>query len=173
MTTFHITLIVNVTVLAVILGGDLGRRKVTTMRIIRPLIVVVAAVAIFFHSAQPTSNDLSLQLVGAGVGVLLGLVAGAMLPAEMDDAGTVHTRAGLPYALFWVTMSAARAAFVYGSEHWFTGSVIRSAIRYRISGPEIFGNALVLMALATVLGRSAVVMINRRWLRSAATPAGH
>ncbi len=54
MTTFQSTLIVNLTVLAVILGGDLGRRKVTTMRIVRPLIVVAVAMAIFRRHPRRT-----------------------------------------------------------------------------------------------------------------------
>ncbi|MEU9047899.1 MULTISPECIES: hypothetical protein [unclassified Kitasatospora] len=165
MSGFTTTLVVSGTVLAVILASDLGRRRVTTMRLIRPLIAVAAVMVLFFHSPQLAGNDLSLQLVGIGIGIILGLTAGAMLPGELDSDGNVYTRAGLLYALFWLLMSAARVVFVYGIEHWYTADIIEFAIKYRISGPDVFSNSLVLMALATVLVRTVVVLNRRRRLR--------
>jgi hypothetical protein len=166
MSGFQTTLVVSGTVLVVILTSDLGRRRVTAMRLIRPLIAVGIVMAVFFHSLQLAGNDLSLQLVGVGIGAILGLTAGAMLPAHMDSSGQVYTRAGVLYALFWIAMSGARVAFVYGIEHWFTAAIITFSIKYRISGPEVYANSLVLMALATVLARTAVVMNRRRRLRA-------
>ncbi|MFI6449192.1 hypothetical protein [Kitasatospora sp. NPDC050543] len=167
MSGFATTLVVSGTVLAVILASDLGRRRITTMRLIRPLIAVAVVMVLFFHTPQLAGNDLSLQLVGVGVGIILGLTAGAMLPGEADSDGTVYTRAGLLYALFWLAMSAARVVFVYGIEHWYTADIIEFAVKYRISGPEVFSNSLVLMALATVLARTVVVLNRRRRLQVA------
>ncbi|MFB7666051.1 hypothetical protein ACFC1R_19210 [Kitasatospora sp. NPDC056138] len=168
MSGFSITLVVSGTVLVVILASDLGRRRVTAMRLIRPLIAVAIVMALFFHSPKLGGNDLSLQLVGVGTGIILGLTAGAMLPAHLDSNGQVYTRAGILYALFWIVMSAARVLFVYGIEHWYTARIIEFAVKYRISGPEVFSNSLVLMALATVLARTVVVMNRRRRLRISA-----
>jgi hypothetical protein len=165
MSAFMTTLIVSGSVLGVILGSDLGRRKVTNMRLLRPLIAVAVLMAIFFHSPQTSGNDLSLQLAGIGLGLVLGLVAGAMLPAEMDDDGQVYTRAGWLYALLWLAMSAARVLFVYGLNHWFTASIVTFSIKYRISGGDVYSNALVLMALATVLARTGVVLSRSRKVR--------
>ncbi|MGK4578824.1 hypothetical protein [Kitasatospora sp. HPMI-4] len=165
MSGFMITLVVSGTVLVVILASDLGRRRITTMRLIRPLIAVAVVMVLFFHTPKLDGNDLSLQLVGVGIGVILGLTAGAMLPAHRDSSGQVYTRAGVLYALFWLVMSAARVLFVYGIEHWYTADIIKFAVKYRISGPEVFSNSLVLMALATVLARTVVVMNRRRRLR--------
>ncbi|MFI9273472.1 hypothetical protein ACIGXM_22550 [Kitasatospora sp. NPDC052896] len=167
MSAFMTTLVVSGTVLLVILGGDLGRRKVNTMRLVRPLVAVAVVMVLFFHSPQLSGNDLSLQLVGIGLGTIFGLAAGAMLPAERDPSGQVYTRAGVLYALFWLAMSGARVLFVYGIEHWYTAAIITFSVKYRISGPEVFSNALVLMALATVLARTVVVMNRRRRLRAA------
>ncbi|WP_371501915.1 hypothetical protein OG871_33350 [Kitasatospora sp. NBC_00374] len=167
MSGFTTTLVVSGTVLTVILASDLGRRRITTMRLVRPLIAVAVVMALFFHTPQLAGNDLSLQLVGVGLGSILGLVAGAMLPGERDSDGNVYTRAGVLYVLFWLAMSAARVVFVYGIEHWYTADIIEFAITYRISGPEVFSNSLVLMALATVLARTAVVLNRRRRLLAA------
>jgi hypothetical protein len=167
MSDFMITLVVSGTVLLVILAGDLGRRKVNALRLIRPLIAVAVVMVLFFHSPQLDGNDLSLQLVGIGLGTILGLAAGAMMPAERDASGQVYTRAGVLYGLFWLAMSGARVLFVYGIEHWYTAAIITFSVKYRISGPEVFSNSLVLMALATVLARTVVVMNRRRRLRVA------
>ncbi|NDU76659.1 hypothetical protein GWI34_29135 [Actinomadura sp. DSM 109109] len=162
------TLVVSATVLAVILAGDLGRRKVTTIRMLRPLVVVGGVLAFFVSSLPSEGNDLALQMTGAGLGIILGLVAGAMLPAERDGDGHVHTRGGWPYALFWVVVSAGRIAFVYGAEHWFPKEIIEFCIRHRISGPDVFSNAFVFLALTMVLARTGVVLSHRLRLDRAA-----
>jgi hypothetical protein len=168
MSPFLTTVVVSGTILAIILASDLGRRKVTTMRLIRPLIAVAIVIAIFMRSLPLDGNDPSLQLVGIGVGVICGLLAGALLPAEREGNGDVFTRGGLAYALLWVIISLARVVFVYGTENWFTEAIIKFCIEYRISGPAVFANAFVLMALAMVLARTSVILMRSRNLKVAA-----
>jgi hypothetical protein len=165
------TLVVSVTVLIIILASDLGRRAVTTMRLIRPLIAVGIVIAIFFRSLPTGGNDLALQLAGVGAGAILGLIAGSMLRAERDPSGAVYTVSGWGYAVFWIVISALRVLFVYGAEHWFPAAIIEFCINYRISGPEVFANALVFLALAMVLARTAVVLRGSRRLRKQAAGA--
>ncbi|KAA2267024.1 hypothetical protein F0L68_00355 [Solihabitans fulvus] len=160
------TVAVSVTVLIVILASDLGSRRVTRMRLIRPLVAVAVVIAVFFRLPSLAGNDLALQVTGAGVGIILGLVAGVLLPARLDQDGVVRTSGGALYAAFWVLVSAARVLFVYGAEHWFTEGLIRFCVTNRISGPDVFANAFVLLALAMVLARTAVVLVRSRRLRA-------
>jgi hypothetical protein len=172
MSPFWTTVAVSGTILVVILASDLGRRKVTTMRLVRPLIAVAIVIAIFVRSFPLDGNDPSLQLVGIGVGVICGLIAGALLPAERAASGDSYTRGGVLYALLWLVISAARVVFVYGTENWFTAEIIEFSIEYRISGPAVFSNAFVLMALAMVLARTSVILARSRRLRAAARQEG-
>ncbi|GAA2433542.1 hypothetical protein GCM10010191_54680 [Actinomadura vinacea] len=162
------TMVVSGIVLAIIFASDLGRREVTAMRLARPLVVVGAVLVVFVGSVPHEGNDLALQLTGAGLGVILGLVAGAMLPAHAEPSGKVFTIAGWAYALFWVAVTAARILFVYGAEHWFLKAIIEFCVNYRISGPDVFSNAFVFLALTMVLARTGVVMHARIRLRRAA-----
>ncbi len=77
-------LIFNLLLLAVVLESDLGRRKISLFRVIRPL-VGAAAIAPFFIAAPATSWwGLTLELGGAAAGLCLGLAAAALLPVRWD-----------------------------------------------------------------------------------------
>ena len=41
--------------------------------------------------------------------------------------------AGLPYAIFWTAIIGARAAFSYGSVHWFTAPLVSWGVAHQVS----------------------------------------
>ncbi|WP_035796317.1 hypothetical protein [Kitasatospora mediocidica] len=166
MSQFVSALIASGTILIVILATDIGRRKITTMRMLRSVIAVAVIIAIFVHSFPHQGNDLSLQLVGVGVGVICGLVAGALLPAFRDEDGGFSTVGGIGYALVWIVLSAGRVSFAYGADHWFTADLVRFSIDYKISGSASYANTFVFMSLAMVLTRTAVLLAKMRRLRA-------
>lgn len=166
MSQFQIALIASVSILAVILATDLGRRRATTWRVARSLIAVVVVAAIFVHSFPTAGNDVSLQLAGIGAGVICGLAAAMLLPVYRGPSGEIYTRAGIAYAALWVVLSAARVVFAYGSEHWFPAGIVKFSIDYRLTGEDVYANAFVFMALAMVLTRSAVLLTRRYRLRA-------
>ncbi|MEU4332939.1 hypothetical protein [Nonomuraea dietziae] len=168
MSPFLTTLIASGVILIVILASDLGVRKVTGWRMLRSLIAVVVVIALFVRSLPMEGNDALLQLAGIGLGVICGLVAAALLPAQRGADGEVHTIGGLGYALVWAVLSAARVIFAYGSEHWFSADIVRFSIDYRLSGQDVYANAFIFMALAMVLTRAAVLVNKRRSLTTEA-----
>ncbi|MEU6711350.1 hypothetical protein ABZ897_07685 [Nonomuraea sp. NPDC046802] len=168
MSQFVAALIASGTILLVILATDLGHRRVTTMRMLRSVLAVAVVIAIFVHSLPTQGNDLSLQLVGIGTGLICGLIAGALLPAHRRESGEIFTTGGIGYALVWIVVSAGRVVFAYGAEHWFTEDLVRFSIDYKISGPDTYANTFVFMALAMVLTRTTVLMSKMRKLTSAA-----
>ncbi|WP_433250575.1 hypothetical protein ACQPYK_04410 [Streptosporangium sp. CA-135522] len=172
MSPFLTALIASGTILVIILATDLGRRRVTTMRMLRSLIAVAVIVAIFVHSLPMDGNAPSFQLAGIGTGVICGLIAGALLPAHRDASGEIYTVGGLGYALVWIVLSSARVVFAYGSEHWFGEEIVRFSIDYKLSGPDVYSNAFVFMALAMVLARTAVLMRKSARLRAATAVPG-
>ncbi|MFB6440074.1 hypothetical protein ACFCVY_25415 [Streptomyces sp. NPDC056411] len=167
MSPFLTALIASVTILVIILATDLGTRRVTTMRMMRSVIAVALIIALFVHSLPTSGNAPTFQLLGVGVGIICGLVAGALLPAHRGADGAVHTTGGLGYALLWLVLSSARVLFAYGSEHWFAADLVRFSIDNKLSGPDVYANAFVFMSLAMVLTRTAILVLKRRRLAAA------
>ncbi len=166
MSPFSTALIASVTILGIILATDLGRRRVTAMRLLRSLFAVAVVIGLFVHSLPTDGNDVSLQLAGVGVGAVCGLAAGVLLPAHRGADGGVYTTGGIGYALLWVVVSGSRVLFAYGTEHWFGHAIITFSIDHRLSGQDVYANAFVFMSLAMVLARSAVLLTRCRRLRA-------
>ncbi|UKY52376.1 hypothetical protein [Streptomyces inhibens] len=164
---FVIALIASGTILTIILATDLGHRRLTNMRMLRSVIAVALIIAIFVRSFPTSGNAPSFQLIGLGVGVICGLVAGALLPAHRGTDGRIYTTGGFGYALVWIVLSSARVLFAYGAEHWFTDDLIRFSIENELSGPDVYANAFVFMSLAMVLTRTAVLVTKRHRIRNA------
>lgn len=170
MTPFLSALITSVTVLAIVLAGDLGHRRVTTWRLTRPLLAVVAVVAIFVHSLPHDGNDLGLQGVGIALGLLLGAISAGLLRADHEEQGA-YTVGGGAYATFWIVVFVARTLFAYGSEHWFADALVRFCIDFHISGADPITNSLVFLSLAMVIARTAVIIGRTRPARLASATA--
>lgn len=155
--------LLNLIVLVVLLEADLGRRKIGWFRVARPLIATAAIVPFFLTSVPTSGHNLGLQATGVGVGVLLGLACHLFVSVGLDPAtgrkdreGRAVSRAGLGYAAFWAVIFAARLAFIYGTEHWFSGSLGQFLAAHQLSGAGL-GNAMIFMAIAMALTRSALL----------------
>ncbi len=73
---------------------------------------------------------------------------------EYDTSnGEVFTRAGVGYALIWIATAAARLAFIYGTQHWFAGSLDSWMLAHHITA-DVLTDALVLEALAMTTART-------------------
>lgn len=167
MSQFLIAAIGSGSILTIVLATDLGRRRLTTWRLVRSLLAVVIVCGLFVHALPVRGNDLPMQLAGVGIGVLCGLVAAQFLPVS-QDGDEIVTRGGAAYAAVWVLFSGARVLFAYGAENWFAEDLVRFSMDNAISGQATYTNFFVFMALAAVLTRSAVLLLRRR--RSAAVP---
>ena len=67
--------------------------------------------------------------------------------------GRPVSRAGYGYAALWTLVIAARAAFSYGSEHWFPSQLVNFCIAHQVTVAAIT-DALVFMAVAMLLTRT-------------------
>lgn len=161
MSQFLIAAIGSGSILTIVLATDLGRRRLTTWRLVRSLLAVVVVCGLFVHSLPVHGNDLPMQLAGVGLGVLCGLVAAQFLPVSWDG-GEIVTRGGIAYAVVWAFFSGARVLFAYGAENWFGEDLIRFSIDNEISGQATYTNFFVFMALAAVLTRSGVLLLRKR-----------
>jgi hypothetical protein len=174
-------LIFNAIVLFVVLEADLGsHRKIGWFRILRPLVTSVAAVFIFIKAVTTTGNGLTLELTLTALGVVLGLAATALMGIyRSPKTHKPVSRAGAAYAGLWVVIVGARAAFSYGSVHWFGSQLDHWMVQHAVTTAAIT-DALLFMAIAMVLTRTAALAVRARNLglhdttrptQHAATPA--
>jgi len=149
-------MIVNGAVLVAVLHSDLGAaRKIGPMRILRPLLIAAAIVPLFIDSPVTHGTGLSLELIGVAVGLLGGLAAVALIHVHRNPStGKPVSRAGAPYAALWTVVIGARAAFSYGSYHWFPSQLEHWCAAHQVTGSAIT-DGLIFMAVAMLLTRTA------------------
>ncbi|MFB7669740.1 hypothetical protein ACFC1R_38620 [Kitasatospora sp. NPDC056138] len=166
MTAFEQALLVNAAVLTTTLLADLGLKQVTRKRLTRPLITAAAIVPLFVHTLFASGIGLTVEVLGAAAGVLLGLAAASRLKiTRRASDGALSTTGGWDYAAIWITVSAARTLFSYGASYWFTYSLGRWFVQHGALPTQvdaIVTNGLVLMAVAAVLTRTVALRIRSR-----------
>jgi hypothetical protein len=151
-------MIVNGVVLATVLATDLGpARKISNIRLLRP--VIAAAVIIPFFVDWPATHGMALavEIAGVAAGLLCGLAASALMGVyRSPTTGKPVSRAGLPYAIFWTAIIGGRAAFSYGSVHWFTAPLVSWGIAHQV-GVAALADGLIFMAIAMILVRTVTL----------------
>jgi hypothetical protein len=166
--------LLNLMVFGALLEADLGRRKIGWFRVLRPLITAAAIVPLFLTSVPTSGHDVALQAVGAGMGVLLGLAAHLFVSvgfgpvrgkkpklAGQGTSGRPFSRTGFGYAAFWAGIFAARLVFIYGAYHWFSRPLGQFLATHQLSAAGLT-NALIFMAIAMALARSALLGLRGR-----------
>ncbi|HUA49875.1 MAG TPA: hypothetical protein VMA77_31880 [Solirubrobacteraceae bacterium] len=153
-------LIVDAIVLFAVLEANLGpHRKVGRLRLLRPFLVVAAIVPMFLKPVVTSGHGLDTELALAAAGIALGLLAASLMSVSREKgASRVVTAAGWAYALVWIVMIAARAAFSFGAEHWFTHSLVTWQIHHAVSTAAIT-DALIFSAVAMILAHTALLAL--------------
>jgi len=148
-------MIVNAVVLVAVLEADLGpHRKINWLRLARPLLLAAGIVPLFITALATHGTGLALEIAGASAGLLLGLLATALMGVYRSPrTGRPVSRAGLGYGAVWTLVIGARAAFSYGSYHWFSSPLTNWMTSHQVTG-DMITNSLVLMAVAMVLTRT-------------------
>ena len=133
-----------------------------------PVLAVGCAAVMFLHSV-PAGGDLVLEatcvLAGAAMGALGGLATKLRLGADGRPLG----RAGVLAASMWIGGVGARLAFAVAATNGAGPAIARFSVAHHITGSSAWVAALVMMALADVLTRLAVIYLRGRLL--AAAPA--
>jgi hypothetical protein len=132
-----------------------------------PVLAVGAAAVFFLHSVPGGGNDIMLELAGVSAGAAMGAVGGLATRLRLGADGRPAGRAGWLAASMWIGGVGARMAFAFAATHGAGPAIGRFSIAHHITGSDAWVAALVMMALADVLTRLAVV-----WLRGRALAAG-
>jgi hypothetical protein len=167
-------MVINAVVLIAVLEADLGpHRKIGVFRIVRPLLMAAAIVPLYLTALTTHGMGLTLEIAGAAAGLLLGLLATSLMTVYgSPKTGKPASRAGYGYAAVWTVVIGARAAFSYGSSHWFRSQLGTWMGAHDVSVDAIT-NTLILMAIAMVLTRTIGMAARARALPApTAVPAG-
>ena len=129
-----------------------------------PVLAVGAAAVFFLRSVPAGGNDLLLELACVAAGAVMGCLSGLFTHLRRDRDGLVLGHAGWVSASLWVTGVGARMAFVFAATHGLGPAIGRFSVAHHITSAQAWAAALVMMALADVLTRLAVLFVrSRRW----------
>jgi hypothetical protein len=152
--------IINLVVLGAVCEADLGHRRITFLRLLRPLLLCAGVVALYFKKVDTTGRGLVFEVVLLLLGIALGLTAASLFRVYRDN-GSPWSHAGMSYAALWVAVVGARLAFVYATYH---SLAVDRWLRTQHLSSDTVTDALLFMAIAMVLARTASLRIQARRL---------
>ncbi len=165
--SFTSYLIDSALVLLVLL--QVKEKPLSTKSLLRPLVIVGIAVANYFTSLPTAGNDLVLIAVLGLVGLLIGTAAGqATIVRFRASDGAVTVRAGWLAGFLWVLGMGLRFAFLIWINNSGAASLAHFSAAHAITGGSAWTDALLLMAVTEVAGRTAVLAARRERARRAA-----
>ena len=134
-----------------------------------PVLAVGAAAVMFLHSVPVGGSDIALDLLGLSAGAAMGAIGGLATRLRLGSDDRPLGRAGVLAAGMWIAGVGARMVFYFAATHGAGPAIARFSMAHHITGPGAWTAALVMMALADVLTRLAVVWIRGRQLTATST----
>ena len=134
-----------------------------------PVLAVGCAAVMFLHSVPAGGSDLVLEAACVTAGAVMGAFGGLATRLRLGADGQPLGRAGMVAASMWVGGVGARLVFAVAAGNGAGPAIARFSVAHHVTGSAAWVAALVMMALADVLTRLAVIY--QRGRRLAAAPA--
>jgi hypothetical protein len=138
-----------------------------------PVLAVGIAAVLFLHSVPLGGSDIALELACVSAGALMGAIGGLTTHLRLGADGRPLGRAGWIAAGMWVGGVGARLAFAVAVSYGAGPAIKSFSVTNHITGPAAWVAALIMMAMADVLTRLAIIYLRGRRLAvvAAAAPA--
>lgn len=136
-------------------------RRLGLVQLVLPLVLVGIAVAHYAQALPSTPNGHLLIVLGPAIGLVLGVLSGALTKVWMQD-GTPFARATIAAAALWVLGMGFRLAFqiwansATGGAHLATFSVAHTI------QASAWVDGLLFMAVGEVVGRTVLLFARGR-----------
>ncbi len=141
---------------------QIKERPLTVRQLLRPLVIVAIAVASYLHGIPTAGNDLVLAAITVLIGATIGIASGQTVIMRRGAGGEALARSGWISGFFWVLGMGSRMAFLVWISHGGSASIASFSAQHSITSSEAWTVALLDMALAEVLGRTAVLAVRSR-----------
>ena len=132
-----------------------------------PVLAGGAAAVMFLHAVPAGGSDLALEAAGVLAGAAMGAIGGLATRLRPGADGRPLGRAGILAAGMWIGGVGARLAFAVAAGNGAGPAIARFSVAHHITGSSAWVAALVMMALADVLTRLAVIYLRGRRLAPA------
>jgi len=136
-----------------------------------PVLIVIGVACYYLRSVPTAGNDLLLDVTLAAAGAALGGLCALFTHLRRGADGTPLSRAGWVAAILWVAGVGARMGFAWATTHGAGPALVRFSGSHSITSIDAWVAALILMALAEVLTRLAVLWVRSRRLPAVNAPA--
>ncbi len=150
----------SVLVLLVLL--QIREQPLTRHQMIRPVLIVGVAAAIYLRQIPTLGNDVWLTAVLAAVGAAIGGSSGITVHMRSGSDGKTLVRAGWASAIFWVLGMGGRFAFLVWVNHGGAAWVVRFSYHHDITSVAAWTVAVLAEAVFEVLARTLVMAARGR-----------
>jgi hypothetical protein len=135
-----------------------------------PVLAAGAAAAMFLHAVPGGGSDTTLDLLCVLAGSAMGAIGGLATHLRAGAGGRPLGRAGTLAASMRIAGVGARMVFYVAATHGAGRAIAAFSIAHHITGPAAWTAAPVMMALADVLTRLAVLWIRGHRVTAKVTP---
>lgn len=139
---------------------QLRERRLTSVQVLLPVAIVVWAGTTYVRTIPTSGDDLVLIVLLTAVGALIG--AGVAAATRVRTRGpVVVVRASAGAAALWVAGMGSRLAFQMYATHGGGAAIGRFTAAHDLT-PDVWAPAILLMAAATVLARTGILLARVR-----------
>ncbi len=148
--------LLDIALIAIVVVQIRGRR-LTTRSLVLPLGIVGYVAVTYLKGIPTTGNDLVLVAGCTLAGAVLGGLCGLLTSVRPDASGVPVAKAGVAAATLWVLGVGTRFAFQLYATHGGGAAIERFSVAHDITTVSAWTAALILMALAEAVLRTAIL----------------